>query len=184
MVQWLTVYSTLLKEAIVITNRHAVQNCSNKIFVRARHDVDIPIFMWLVPAGNVDIAIGLLARPPPIPSLYMTSKEDVVPGVHISAMSLQAPVVVAPDARLPLSEPRRPISCRRTSGIAGLFRYRIRRNIECGACGAQSSAALRSDGNEQKVARFSVGGLKGMRQARIEAQRQIRTHTRELLLTH
>lgn len=96
--------SPRFEEPVVITNRHAVadlvERCHYEITVRTGGNVDIPISRWFVPQGNVDIAFGLLAHPPLIPALNITSRADVVPGLHIWAFSVQRTGLVALDGRV------------------------------------------------------------------------------------
>ncbi len=168
-------YSARLKQAVVITNRHVVadlrEHCSNEITVRTRH-VAIPISRWLVPAGNVDIAIGLLAGPPPIPALNITSRAEVAPGIHIWAMSLQPTGIVALDGRV-TSTLGMPYMLQTNvggvPGFSGTGYVDYAGTLSVVHVGAvESGAALRRDhdGNEmteQKVARYSEDCLKGTR---------------------
>ena len=100
-------YSARLKEAVVITNRHAVvdsdypeHHCRYNLAVRTSGDIDIPISRWYVLEEDGDIAYGRLAQQPPIPALNITPSADVVPGLHIWASSLQETGLVALDCRV------------------------------------------------------------------------------------
>ena len=168
-------YSTRLKEAVVITNTHVVADfntkCRFEITVRTRGNVDIPISEWYVPQGNVDIAFGRLAHPPPIPALNITLSADVVSGLHIWAFSLQRSGLVALDGRV-TSTLKTPYQFRTNvggmPGFSGTGYVNYAGTLSVVHVGGAPDAvrrrrSARGGAKEVNLAHYSSGCIKGMR---------------------